>query len=70
MKAIRRLFSRSRRYDDLSVSIREHLEGKIEELMDEGMPRTQAEQIAKREFGNVVPLTATAAALQIGRAHV
>jgi hypothetical protein len=37
----------------LSVSIREHLEEKIEELMDEGMPRTQAEQIAKREFGNV-----------------
>ena len=53
MKAIRRLFSRGRRYDDLSVSIREHLEEKIEELMDEGMPRTQAEQIAKREFGNV-----------------
>src|ERR1039458_449044 len=53
MKAISRLFSRGRRYDDLSVSIREHLEEKIEELMDEGMPRTQAEQIAKREFGNV-----------------
>jgi predicted permease len=48
-----RLFSSRRRYDDLSVSIREHIEEKIEELMEEGMPRAQAEQAARRAFGNV-----------------
>ena len=48
-----RLFKRRRRYDDLSASIQEHIEEKIEELVDEGMPRGQAEQKARREFGNV-----------------
>jgi putative ABC transport system permease protein len=46
-------FSRRRRYDDLSASIREHIEERTEELIDEGMPRGQAEQTARREFGNV-----------------
>ncbi|MGA7313868.1 MAG: ABC transporter permease [Silvibacterium sp.] len=53
MKWFRQLFSRDRRYDDLSVSIREHLEEKIEELMEEGMSRADAERAARREFGNV-----------------
>ncbi len=53
MKWVVQLFSRHRRYDDLSASIREHLEEKVEELMEEGMPRKQAEQTARREFGNV-----------------
>ena len=35
------------------VSIQEHIEEKIDELMEEGMPRKQAEQRARREFGNV-----------------
>jgi len=48
-----RLISRQRRYDDLSVSIREHIEEKIEELVESGMPRREAEQAARREFGNV-----------------
>jgi len=48
----KQLFSRRRRYDDLSASIQEHLQEKIDELMDEGMPRAQAEQAAKRAFGN------------------
>jgi len=48
----RQLFSRRRRYNDLSTSIQEHLQEKIDELMDEGMSRTQAEQAAKRAFGN------------------
>src|ERR1700755_12298 len=47
------LFSRRRRYSDLSASIHEHLEEKIDELMDEGMTRPQAEQAARRAFGNV-----------------
>ncbi len=53
MKWFRQLFSRGRRYDDLSVSIKEHLEEKIEELMEEGMSRADAERAARRQFGNV-----------------
>jgi predicted permease len=53
MRWLKQLFSRRRRYDDLSASIEEHLEEKIEELMEAGMPRAQAEQTARREFGNV-----------------
>ncbi|WP_433972356.1 ADOP family duplicated permease [Tunturiibacter lichenicola] len=46
-------FSRSRRYDDLSVSIQEHLSERIEELMEEGMSPQESERTARREFGNV-----------------
>jgi predicted permease len=53
MKSIAHLFTRRRRYNDLSVSIREHIEEKIEDLMEGGMSRAQAEQAARREFGNV-----------------
>ncbi|MGC2161572.1 MAG: ADOP family duplicated permease [Silvibacterium sp.] len=53
MAWLRRIFSRRRRYDDLSVSIREHIEQKTEELIEGGMPRAQAEQTARRAFGNV-----------------
>jgi putative ABC transport system permease protein len=49
---LNRLFRRQRRYDDLSVSIQEHLAERIDELMAEGMPRRQAEQAARRAFGN------------------
>ena len=48
-----RLFGRSRRYQDLDVSITEHIEERADELEAEGMPRKQAEQAARREFGNV-----------------
>ena len=48
-----RLFSRRRRYDDLAVSISEHLAERAEELMDDGIPRAEAEQTARREFGNL-----------------
>ncbi|MGA7522301.1 MAG: ABC transporter permease [Acidobacteriaceae bacterium] len=50
------LFARRRRYDDLDVSIEEHIAEKAEELMQEGMPRAQAEQAARRAFGNVTLL--------------
>ena len=46
-------FFRRRRYDDLSVSIQEHIGERVDELVAEGMARTQAEQTARREFGNV-----------------
>lgn len=53
MRTLRQIFSRRRRYDDLAVSIREHIEQKAEELVEGGMPRVQAEQTARRAFGNV-----------------
>ncbi len=53
MQGLSRLFGRRRRYDDLSVSIQEHIEERTDELVEEGMPRAQAEQAARREFGNV-----------------
>jgi predicted permease len=56
MQSLNRLFDRGRRYEDLSVSIQEHIEERAEELIDEGMTREQAEQTARREFGNVTLL--------------
>ena len=53
MGVFSQLFSRRRRYDDISVSIEEHIEERTEELMAEGMARAVAEQMARREFGNV-----------------
>jgi predicted permease len=53
MRWLSQLFSRNRRYDDLSASIREHIEERTEELIEEGMPPVQAGQTARREFGNV-----------------
>ena len=53
MQWLSQLFSRQRRYDDLSVSIQEHIEEKVEELMEQGLPPKEAEQRARREFGNV-----------------
>jgi len=46
-------FFRNRRYDDIAVSIQEHIDERVEELMEEGMPRTEAERTARRDFGNV-----------------
>ena len=53
MNWFRQLFSRRRRYHELSESIREHLDEKIADLTDRGMTRVEAERIARREFGNV-----------------
>ncbi|MGA8731595.1 MAG: ABC transporter permease [Terracidiphilus sp.] len=54
MGLLAQLLFRRRHYDDIAVSIQEHIEERIDELMAEGMPRTQAGQKARREFGNVV----------------
>ena len=53
MQGLSRIFSRGRRYDDIAVSIKEHIAERTEELMEEGMERKKAEQAAKREFGSV-----------------
>jgi predicted permease len=52
MTLLRKLFRR-RRYDDLTVSIREHIAERTDELVAEGMVRAEAEQAARRAFGNV-----------------
>ena len=56
MQWLSNLLSRRQRYDDVSVSIREHLEERVDELVEDGMPRHEAEQKARREFGNVTLL--------------
>ena len=53
MKWLNPLLSRRRRYQDLAVSIQEHLEERVEELMADGMSREEAGQTARREFGNI-----------------
>jgi predicted permease len=56
MNPIPRLFRRSRRYSDIDISVNEHIEERTDELIAEGLPRKQAVQIARREFGNVALL--------------
>ncbi len=53
MPSIRQILIRRRRYDDLSASIEEHLAEKIDELVENGVTRAEAEHAARREFGNV-----------------
>ena len=53
MQWLRRLIFHRRRFEDLSVSIQEHLEEKADELIEQGMTRKEAMQAARRAFGNV-----------------
>lgn len=46
MNWFKQLFTRRRRYDELSESIREHLDEKIADLMDRGMTLEEAERPA------------------------
>ncbi|MBV8630947.1 MAG: ABC transporter permease [Silvibacterium sp.] len=48
-----RLFTLRRRYNDLSVSIQEHLSERIDELIEDGISPEEAAHRARREFGNV-----------------
>lgn len=56
MRVLERLFGRRRRYDDISISIQEHIDERADELVEEGVARAEAEQRARREFGNVTQL--------------
>lgn len=56
MNPLPRLFGRTRRYTDIDISISEHIQERADELEAEGMSRKQAEQTARREFGNVALL--------------
>jgi predicted permease len=53
MNWFKQLITRNRIYSDLSEEIEQHLAEKVESLMALGMSRPQAEQAARREFGNV-----------------
>jgi predicted permease len=53
MNWLNRLFPRRRRYEDLAVSIDEHIAERTDELIEEGISTTEAGQQARREFGNV-----------------
>ena len=56
MQWLSQLFSRGRRYDDLSVSIQEHISERADELEEEGMPRKQAGVRSMIRFGGTVTL--------------
>jgi predicted permease len=51
-----RFFIRKQRYDDIAVSIQEHIAERIDELVEEGHARAEAESMARREFGNTTLL--------------
>jgi predicted permease len=56
MNWLHQLISRRREYRNLSDEIAEHLQEKIDELMANGMPRQDAEAVARRQFGNALLL--------------
>jgi predicted permease len=56
MNWIRRLFGRATVYQDLSDEIRQHLDEKIDALVQSGMSPEEALATARREFGNVTAL--------------
>ena len=53
------IFRRRNLYNDLAEEMRLHLEERTEQFMREGMNRTQAEQAARRAFGNPTLLEET-----------
>ena len=50
---LKQILSRRQRYNELAESVQEHLEEKIEDLMEAGLSREEATRTAHREFGNV-----------------
>jgi macrolide transport system ATP-binding/permease protein len=48
------IFRRGKLYGDLSEEMRLHIEERAEQLMGDGMSRAEAEQTARRAFGNLV----------------
>lgn len=50
---IRRMIARRRLTNDLFEEIQQHLDEKVEELVEEGMAREEALYCARRQFGNV-----------------
>ena len=52
MNWIPNIFRRAKLYDDLSEEIQSHIEERAEQLTRDGMSRNEAEQTARRAFGN------------------
>jgi predicted permease len=52
MSLFNRIFQRRDLYNELSEEMRQHLEERTDQLIREGMPRKEAEQAARRAFGN------------------
>ncbi len=52
MNWIQNIFRRRKLYNDLSEEIRLHIEERAEQLIGEGMSSEEAEQAARRAFGN------------------
>jgi len=50
------LFTRGQLYRDLSEEMRQHLDEKVEALVQSGLSREEAVAAARREFGNVTSL--------------
>ena len=57
MNIFQRIFQRRKLYNDLDEELRQHLEERTEQLMrEENLPRHQAEQAARKAFGNTTLL--------------
>jgi predicted permease len=57
MNIFRSIFQRRKLYNDLNEELRQHIEERTEQLMrQENMPRKEAEQAAKKAFGNATLL--------------
>src|SRR6516164_3300816 len=54
MKSILSLFRRARLGRDLAQELEAHLEEKVDDLVEGGLPEAEAREQAKREFGNPV----------------
>lgn len=56
MNWLKRLVQRRELYGDISEEIRQHLEERTDELVQQGLPIAQASAQARREFGSVTSL--------------
>ena len=56
MNWLTQIFSHQHEFNNLSEEMTEHLQEKVEELMAGGMSHAEAENAARREFGNVLLL--------------
>ena len=53
MNWLTQLFARRRAYDEVEHEIQTHLQEKIDEMVEGGMPMAEATAAARRQFGNV-----------------
>jgi hypothetical protein len=53
MNWLTQLFARRRAYDEVEHEIQTHLQEKIDEMVQGGMPLAEATAAARRQFGNV-----------------